>query len=311
MHKKIDEYMRSRDTDSSGVGKIPEKAMIRDVDALIFDVQDVGTRVYTYEATMAYAMQACAEAGLPFIVLDRPNPVNGAVLEGPVLEPGLSSFIGLYSIPLRHGMTIGELALLFNSRFLEKKANLTVVPMSGWRRAMWHDETGLPWVSPSPNMPTLDTAVVYPGQVCFEGTNVSEGRGTTRPFELFGAPWIDGHELTRRLNAVGVPGVVFREAWFTPTFSKYSAEVCGGAQIHVTDRREFSPFVTSLHIVKMIREMYPEKFEFHPEYFDRVMGSARVREALEKGESVEEIIAAGKAGLEAFAELRKPYLLYQ
>jgi uncharacterized protein YbbC (DUF1343 family) len=309
MMKNIDEYMRSFDT--TGAGKIPEGAMIRDVDALVFDIQDVGTRVYTYIATMAYAMQAAAERGIDFIVLDRPNPINGAVIEGPVLEyPEFSSFVGLFPLPERHGMTVGELARMFNDKFLEKRANLTVIPMEGWRREAWLDETGLPWVIPSPNMPTLDTATVYPGQVLIEGTNVSEGRGTTRPFELFGAPWIDGYALAGRLNALGSQGVRFREAWFTPYFSKFAGEMCGGAQVHVTDRNLYRPFETALHIIKVIREMYPEKFEFHPEYFDKVAGTAEIRGALERGAEVDEIVKSYGAGLKAFAEVRRPYLLY-
>jgi uncharacterized protein YbbC (DUF1343 family) len=309
MLKDIDEYMRSFDT--TGAGKIPESAMIKDIDAMVFDIQDVGTRVYTYVATMAYAMQAAAESGVDFIVLDRPNPINGRDMEGPVLEyPEHSSFVGLYPIPERHGMTAGELARMFNDKFLEKKANLTVVPMDGWRREAWLDETGLPWVIPSPNMPTLETATVYPGQVLIEGTNVSEGRGTTRPFELFGAPWIDGYALAGRLNALGLAGVQFREAWFTPYFSKFAGEMCGGAQVHVTDRNVYRPFEAALHIIKTIGEMYPEKFEFHAEYFDKVAGTAMIREAFERGAGVAEIVSSYEAGLKAFAAERRPYLLY-
>jgi uncharacterized protein YbbC (DUF1343 family) len=309
MLRNIDEYMRSFDT--SAAGKIPQSAMIKDVDVLVFDIQDVGTRIYTYVATMAYAMQACAESGLRFVVLDRPNPINGVDMEGPILEyPRFSSFVGVYPIPVRHGLTVGELALLFNDQFLEKKADLTVIPMQGWERTMWYDETGLNWVIPSPNMPTTETATVYPGQVYLEGTNVSEGRGTTLPFELFGAPWIDGYDLASRLNGLGLAGVSFREAWFTPTFSKYTGENCGGAQIIVTDRSLYRPLQTSLEIIKTIRDMYPERFEFHPEYFDRIMGTAKVREALEAGRSVKEIGQGFEEGLQAFAETRKAYLLY-
>jgi len=189
---------------------------------MIFFFLDVGTRIYTYISTMAYAMEACAQNKIEFIVLDRPNPINGLAVEGPILEyPQYSSFVGLYPIPIRHGLTAGELAKLFNQKYLKKKVSLQVIPMQGWQRKMWYDQTGLPWVSPSPNMPTLTTATVYPGQVFLEGTNVSEGRGTTKPFELFGAPWIDGYELTKRLNSLLLPGAAFREAWFTPTFSKW------------------------------------------------------------------------------------------
>ena len=312
MLKNIDEYMRSFDTDAKGTGKIPEGAMIKDVEALIYDIQDVGTRVYTYVATLAYAMQAAAQSGIVFIVLDRPNPINGLIMEGPVLEyPEFSSFIGLYPVPERHGMTVGELALMINDQFLEKKADLTVVPMQGWSRKMWFDETGLPWVIPSPNMPSPDTATVYPGQVCLEGTNVSEGRGTTKPFEMFGAPWIDGFELARKLNGLGLPGVSFREAWFTPSFSKFAGEQCGGAQVHVTDRNSYRPFEAALHVVNTIREMYPDKFEFHADYFDKVMGTAKVRESLEKGLTVAEMVKGYEPGLRAFSEARRQYLLYE
>ena len=207
-------------------------------------------------------------------------------------------------------MTIGELAGLFNDKFLARKAKLTVVPMEGWKREMWFDDTGLPWVIPSPNMPTLDTATVYPGLVAIEGTNLSEGRGTTKPFELFGAPWIDGFDLARTLNGLGLPGVRFREAWFTPSFSKFQGQLCGGCQVHVTDRSAFRPFSTALHIIKTIRDIYPGKFEFHADYFDQVMGTASVRKALEAGTAVATIMANIEPGLAAFAELRKPYLLY-
>jgi uncharacterized protein YbbC (DUF1343 family) len=309
MLKNIDEYMRSFDTKSAG--KAPEKVMVRDIDVMIYDIQDVGTRVYTYIATMALAMQACAESGVDFIVLDRPNPINGVDMEGPVVDsPGSSSYIGLYPIPERFGMTMGELARLFNDKFLPRKAKLTVVPMEGWRRTMWFDQTGLPWIIPSPNMPTFETATVYPGQVAFEGTNVSEGRGTTRPFELFGAPWIDGSALASKLNALDLAGVVFREAWFTPTFSKFQGQLCGGCQIHVTDRSRYRSFETFLHIVKAIGDTYPDKFEFHKDYFDKVMGTHRVREALEAGTAVRTIVEGLGPGLAAFIELRKPYLLY-
>ncbi len=309
MLKNIDEFMRSFDTKEKG--KVPEASMVEGIDVMIFDIQDVGTRVYTYVATMAYAMQAAAENGIEFIVLDRPNPINGADMEGPILEyPEFSSFIGLFPIPERHGMTIGELAGLFNDKFLARKAKLTVVPMEGWKRGMWFDETSLPWVIPSPNMPTPDTATVYPGLVAIEGTNLSEGRGTTKPFELFGAPWIDGYELAKTLNGLGLSGVRFREAWFTPSFSKFQGQLCGGCQIHVADRNAFRSVATVLHIVKTVRDMYPDKFAFHADYFDKVMGTASVRKALEAGSDVATILANIKPGLEAFAALRKPYLLY-
>jgi uncharacterized protein YbbC (DUF1343 family) len=182
--------------------------------------------------------------------------------------------------------------------------------MKGWRRDMWYDETSLPWVIPSPNMPTLETAAVYPGQVYFEGTNVSEGRGTTRPFELFGAPWIDGYELAKKLNDLALPGVRFREAWFTPTFSKFEGLLCGGVQIHILDRNRYRPFETTLYIVKTIRDMYPENFRFHNDYFDKIMGSSKTREAIEKGTDIQQIVKSFEKELGNFSDFRKPYLLY-
>ncbi len=309
MLSNIDEYMRSFDTEDAG--KTPEDSMVAGIDVMLFDIQDVGTRIYTYIATMAYCMQACAEAGIDFIVLDRPNPLNGLAMEGPVLEyPHFSSFVGLYPIPVRHGMTAGELANYFNENFLEKKANLTVIPIQGWIRDMWYDETLLPWVFPSPNMPSLDTATVYPGQVFLEGTNVSEGRGTTRPFELFGAPWIDGFKLTDRLNSFKLDGVIFREAWFTPVFSKFKGKLCGGAQIHVLDRDKFKPWETTLYIIQTIKELYPDDLKFHRDYFDMIMGTDKVRNALEQGVKVPQIIKQFREDIEDFAEIRKPYLIY-
>ena len=309
MLTRIDEYMRTFDTQHTG--KRVEREMLQAVEVMVFDLQDVGTRVYTYVATMAYAMQAAAEAGIPFVVLDRPNPINGLTMEGPILEyPQHSSFIGLYPVPLRHGLTAGELARLFNGRFLPRPADLTVVPMEGWRRENWYDATGLPWVLPSPNLPTPDTAAVYPGQVILEGTNLSEGRGTTRPFELFGAPWIDGYVLARELNALAQPGVTFREAWFTPTFSKFTGERCGGCQLHVVDRGAFRPVATTLAVLQMIRRRYGEKLELHADYFDKVMGTSTVRVAMERGDTVGQIVAGFGAGLAEFARVREAFLLY-
>ena len=309
MLRDIDEYMRTFDTVEEG--KFPKKSMIDSVDVLVFDIQDVGTRIYTYVATMAYCMQTCAEHDLEFVVLDRPNPINGKDIEGPILEyPEFSSFVGLYTIPVRHGMTTGELAQLFNKRFLRKRANLKVIPMRDWRRELWFDQTSLPWIAPSPNMPTLQTATVYPGQVFLEGTNISEGRGTVKPFELLGAPWIDGHILTKKINHINLPGVTFSEAWFTPTFSKYNGELCGGTQIHVLDRDIFRPFESSLHIIKTIRDMYPDQFKFHAGYFDKIMGTKIIRQAIDSGMRIEEIVKEHEKQLEEFDKLRKPYLLY-
>jgi uncharacterized protein YbbC (DUF1343 family) len=305
----IDEHMRSFDI--SKIGKAPENSMIENLDVMIFDMQDVGTRIYTYIATMAYCMQASAEFGIDFIVLDRPNPINGLDMEGPLLEyPEFSSFVGLYPIPVRHGMTVGELSNFFNHNFFEKKANLSVIPMEGWKREMWYDDTSLPWVSPSPNILTLDTATVYPGQVFLEGTNISEGRGTAKPFELFGAPWIDSFELIKKLKKLDRAGIQFREASFTPTFSKYRGKLCGGGQIHVIQRAAFRPFEMTLFIIKTTMDMYPEDFKFYDEYFDKIMGTSNVREALQKGMKVEDIIKEYESELAGFRDQRNPYLLY-
>lgn len=300
-----------RDYDTQHTGKTVEQGMLNSVDLLVFDLQDVGTRIYTYVATMAYAMQAAAESNIPFVVLDRPNPINGAAMEGPILEyPQHSSFIGLYPVPLRHGMTTGELAQLFNAEFLPRRAALTVVPMEGWRRRDWFDATALPWVLPSPNLPTLASATVYPGQVILEGTNLSEGRGTTKPFELFGAPWIDGYELARDLYALSLPGVRFREAWFTPSFSKFAGRRCGGCQLHIVDREAYRPVAATLAILAHMRHRYPDTFALHADYFDKVLGTSTVRERLTRDENWQAIAAAWNQGIEEFGRRRAEYLLY-
>jgi uncharacterized protein YbbC (DUF1343 family) len=309
MLTRIDAYMREYDTRPEG--KTVEPRMLESIEVMVFDLQDVGTRVYTYVATMAYAMQAAAEAGIPFVVLDRPNPINGTAMEGPILRhPQYSSFIGLYPVPLRHGMTAGELARLFNARFLPRPAALTVVPMEGWRRGDWFETTGLPWVLPSPNLPSVDAAVVYPGQVMLEGTTLSEGRGTTRPFELCGAPWLDGHVLARDLNGLELPGVRFREAWFTPTFSKFAGQRCGGVQLHVSDRATFRPILTTIALLAEVRRLGGDQLEFHADYFDRVLGHPRVREGLLAGVPAAALAEEWAPELRAFAALRQEFLLY-
>ena len=308
-YKDPDAAMRSFDTIAEG--KSPDISMLANVDVMAFDIQDIGTRIYTYISSMAYCMQVCAEKGIEFIVLDRPNPINGKDMEGPILEyPEFSSFVGLYPIPVRHGMTIGELALLFNEMFLTKKVSLTVIPMKGWKRDMWYDQTCLPWILPSPNIPTLQTATVYPGQVFCEGTNVSEGRGTTKPFELFGSPWINGPSLVHTLNGLSLPGVRFTDIYFTPFYSKFCNQLCQGARLHIHDRELFRPFRTTLHIIQSIRNMCPDNFAFHPDYFDKIAGSASIRKALERGDRIEGIMESFAARFEEFKSLRKAYLLY-
>ena len=306
---KIDETMRKFDTEDSQ--KYPAKEMLKDIDVLVFDIQDVGTRIYTFLATMAYSMLSAAKRNISFVVLDRPNPINGKTMEGPLLEyPEYSSFVGLYPIPVRHGLTLGELAGLFNENYLEHKVDLSVVPMRGWTREMWFDETNLTWINPSPNMPSLTTATVYPGQVFLEGTNISEGRGTANPFELFGAPWIDGDVLSKELNLLCIPGVLFKNVEFSPRFSKYRGELCSGCQIHVVDREKYSPLKTSLHIIKTVMDMYLGAFKFHSNYFDKIMGTAKVREFLESEKTIDQIAGNFKNNLDKFRDKRKPYLLY-
>jgi uncharacterized protein YbbC (DUF1343 family) len=288
----------------------PTPEMLKNVDILVFDIQDVGARFYTYIYTMAYAMEAAKEQGIPFVVLDRPNPLGGEVVEGPVLEEKYSSFVGKYPIPLRHGMTVGELAQLFNEEF-GIGADLTVVKMKKWKRSFDYDETNLPFVMPSPNMPTLETAYVYPGTGLIEGTNVSEGRGTTKPFELLGAPFINGTELSEKLNNLHLDGVKFRAASFTPSFSKHSGQLSHGVQVYVTDREKYQSVETGLHIVKTIHDLYGEEFSFNKSgNFDLLIGNSWVREELEKGTDVEGIITKWQKDTKAFKKIRKQYLLY-
>jgi uncharacterized protein YbbC (DUF1343 family) len=257
-------------------------------------------------------MRAAKRAGIPVVVLDRPNPIGGVQVEGPVLEPEYASFVGQFPIPVRHGMTIGELARLFNDAFAIG-AELHVVPVKGWHRNGSEPGNAPPWVPPSPNMPTRDTALVYPGTALFEGTNVSEGRGTTRPFETIGAPFIDAEALTGHMNALGLPGVRFRPAWFTPTFSKHAGVLCGGVQVHVTDRNAFLPVRTGLALLKAIHDLHPQAFRFEsgePPFFDRLAGNGWIRQSIENGESVDAMEARWQPELSRFKEIRKRYLLY-
>jgi uncharacterized protein YbbC (DUF1343 family) len=244
-----------------GEHREPTPEMLGELDVLLIDLQDVGALYYTFIWTMYLCLQACERTGVQVIVLDRPNPINGVTTEGQVLDPEYRSFVGMHPLPVRHGRTIGELARQFcEEKFHE--CRLTVLPMKNWQREMWFDDTGLPWVMPSPNMPTLQTATVYPGMCLLEGTNISEGRGTTRPFEIFGAPFIDAEKLCRELNNLGLPGVFFREHYFQPTFQKFAGELCAGAQLHVIDRASFQPFGTAVELIKRIRLMYPDKFQW-------------------------------------------------
>ncbi|MBA3297550.1 MAG: DUF1343 domain-containing protein [Acidobacteria bacterium] len=295
----------------------PAPEMLDGIDAVVVDLQDVGTRVYTFIYTMANTMRAAGRAGIPVIVCDRPNPVNGNDIEGHVLDESFASFVGQFPIPLRHGLTIAELARLFNGAF-GIDADLHVIPMEGWRRSMFHDETTLPWVMPSPNIPTLDSAVVYPGAVLFEGTTLSEGRGTTRPFELIGAPWIDGDRYADAMNARGLPGVYFRSVFFEPTFQKHAKRTCGGCQLHVTNRLAFTPVRTAIEMLAEFQAEAPAQFAWRePPYeyehnkmpIDILYGSDKLRSAVEGG-NVNSLTESARRDEDCFRKLREPFLLY-
>ncbi|MEP9405271.1 DUF1343 domain-containing protein [Peribacillus frigoritolerans] len=294
-----------------GKTKKPTPEMLKDVEVLVFDIQDVGTRYYTYIYTMAYAMEAAKENDIPFIVMDRPNPQGGESVDGPVLEPEFSSFVGLYPIPLKHGMTVGELATFFNKEY-KIGADLKVIKMKGWKRDMDYDDTGLPFVLPSPNMPTVSTTFVYPATGLIEGTNVSEGRGTTKPFELIGAPYINSDELAGKLNALRLPGVKFRAASFTPTFSKHAGKLSHGVEIYITDREEFKAVPTGLHIIKTIQDLYPGDFEFlAANNFNLLIGNGWIMSRIKEGSTVNEILKEYQVRQDAFKKVRKNYLLYK
>ena len=296
----------------------PTAAMLAGLDALVVDLQDIGARIYTFIYTMANCLVAGRKHGVPVIVCDRPNPIGGMDVEGETLSPGFESFVGQYAIPMRHGLTVGELARFFNEHF-GIGAELEVVTMEGWRRASYGDEAGAPWVMPSPNMPTLDTAIVYPGTVLLEGTLASEGRGTTRPFEVVGAPWVHAESFADRLNSHGLPGVVFRPVVFEPTFQKHHGATCGGCQIHVTDRAVFRPVVTGVAVIEELRRADPTRYAWRPppyEYEHRLMpidilaGSSRMRERIDAGASAESIAQGWRFDEDTFRGARAPFLLY-
>jgi uncharacterized protein YbbC (DUF1343 family) len=302
-----------------GAHRTPTPAMLSDTDILVVDLQDVGTRIYTFVSTMALAMQAARGAGIRVVVLDRPNPINGVQMDGNLLEAGHESFVGMYPLPTRHGMTVGELARMFNEEF-GIGCDLTVVPMEGWRRAMWHDESGAPWVFPSPNIPTLDSATVFPGAVHVEGTTISEGRGTTRPFELIGAPHIDPHALAAALAREELPGVIFRPCFFEPTFQKHAGAVCGGVQLHVTERDRFPAALAGIAVLRAMIAQDPSTplwkeppYEYvHDRFpFDVIAGTRTLREQLTEQISLADIAASWQPGLDSFAEQRQAYLLYE
>ncbi|WP_462410908.1 exo-beta-N-acetylmuramidase NamZ family protein [Neobacillus sp. Marseille-QA0830] len=299
-----------------GATKKPTPEMLANVDVLLFDIQDVGARFYTYIYTMALAMEAAKENHIPIIVLDRPNPINGTDVEGPIMEQKYTYFVGEYPIPVRHGMTVGELARMFNKEF-EIGADLTVVKMEGWKRSMIYDDTPLPFLKPSPNIPTLDAAICYPGTGLIEGTNVSEGRGTPRPFEWIGAPFINKDNLAAKLNSYHLAGVTFQAASFIPATSKHMNQLSHGVQIHITNRESFKPFETGLYLVKTIHDMYPENFRFlapssaGTSFFDQLVGSGSIRAGIEAGKSIEEMKKEWQPALDKFMKVRERYLLYK
>jgi len=296
----------------------PNEEMLRDVDVIIVDLQDVGTRIYTFMYTMANCMRAAKKFGKKVIACDRPNPIGGTQVEGVVLDPAFASFVGQFPIATRHGMTMCELGKLFNEAF-GIGCDFETITMKGWLRELWYDETDGPWVLPSPNMPTLDSASVFPGSVHLEGTQMSEGRGTTRPFELIGAPYIDADSYAEALAKLDLPGVALRSCVFMPTFQKHGGKACGGVQIHVLDRASFKPALTGIAIVKTAYDMYPDDFKWKdPPYeyeydrnpFDLIAGTSKVREAIERGDSLESIAESWVEPLASFNQLRKEFLLY-
>lgn len=296
----------------------PTGEMLAGIDVLVIDLQDVGSRIYTFIYTMANCLRAAARHGVPVIVCDRPNPIGGLHIEGAVLSQGFESFVGQFQIPMRHGMTIGELAGLFNDQG-GIGASLEIVPMEQWNRRLYADQTGLPWVLPSPNMPTLDTAIVYPGTVLVEGTLLSEGRGTTRPFELVGAPGIDAETFAARMNSLELPSVYFRPAVFQPTFQKHAQHICGGCQIHVTDRDNFRPVITGLALIGMFRRFDPAAFAWKPppyEYEHRLLpidilaGTNALRTDIESDAPLRDVASRWRVDEDEFRRMRAPYLLY-
>lgn len=296
----------------------PSPRHLSRIDILLFDLQDVGARCYTYGATLALCMRAAKRARVKVVVLDRPNPIGGVQIEGGGLEKGLESFCGLYPVPQRHAMTLGELARLYNDTF-GIGCELEVVACEGWRREWYYDDCGLPWVMPSPNMPTLDTAIVYPGMCLLEGTNLSEGRGTTRPFELFGAPFIDARKLAAELRRYDLPGAAFRPCVIEPTFHKFAGRRCGALQLHVTDRRAFQPYRTGLAVLIAVKSLWPDRFAWREEPYefrddvpaiDLLTGTAKVRKAIDSGKDLDTVMRIACAGREAYDAGRSKALLY-
>jgi uncharacterized protein YbbC (DUF1343 family) len=301
-----------------GRTRVPTPEMLAGLDAVVFDMQDVGARYYTFAYTLLHVLEACTRERLRVVVLDRPNPLGGLAVEGNVLDPSFASFVGLHPLPVRHGLTLGELSLLFREE-RDLDVDLTVIRMKGWRRGLDFEETGLPWVMPSPNMPTVDTAFVYPGGCLVEGTNLSEGRGTTRPFELVGAPWIDPWALAKALQGENLPGALFRPVFFTPAFQKHAGKACGGVQVHVRDRRRFPAYLAYLLLIFHARRQDPHRFAWRkpPYEYERVKlpidilcGTDRVRRAIERGASPRALEPSWREDVAAFRRSRRRFLLY-
>ncbi len=302
-----------------GDSRKPSEEMFDQIDILLIDIVDVGTRVYTFMYTMGYCLELAAQMGKKVVVLDRPNPIGGMQVEGNLLEPEYRSFVGLYPLPMRHGMTFGELALYIN-REQSIDCDLEVVKMDGWRRDMYFRDTGVPWIYPSPNMPTPETTVVYPGQVIWEGTTVSEGRGTTLPFELVGAPYWQPELIREQLKDVELPGCRFRSVSFEPTSGKYMEKVCNGFHLHVTDSSTFKPYKTSLALLQAVLEVHPEEFgyklppyeyEYHKLPMDMIFGSQQLRREIEAGKNMDEIEQSWQQELAGYMSIRENYLLYR
>jgi uncharacterized protein YbbC (DUF1343 family) len=302
------------DAYAKSVAQIADDFTKAGVDTVVFDIQDVGARFYTYVWTMYDCMQAAASAGKRFVVLDRPNPLGGLDATGPVTHPGYTSGVGKQAISQQHGMTVGELALLFDREFLGGKVKPDVIEMRGWKRGTFFDQTGLPWVMPSPNMPTLDTAIVYPGMGLFEALTISEGRGTTRPFEIVGAPFLDWHYVDA-LGALNLPGVRFRETYFAPTFSKWANQNCAGVQVTVTDRRAYDPIRTAIAMIVTAKKLNPRDFAWResaaPYWIDKLTGSDLVRKGVDGGSTTDQIVASWQGELARFRAQRARYLLYR
>ena len=298
-----------------GKSQRPAPDMMHGLDAIIIDLQDGGVRFYTFVATAFYVMQAAREAGISMIILDRPAPINGNSVEGPVLNPDYVSFVGPAPLPIRYGLSIGELTRLRNERDIH--CDLTVVPLQDWSRQKWYDETGLPFVPSSPNLPTLDAMTLYPGTCLIEGTNLSEGRGTTRPFEYIGAPWIEAESLAAKLNRLDLAGALFRPVYFVPTFSKHQGELCAGAHIYVTDRERFQPVAAMLRVLQTLKRSYSDRFRWRKPWIpgrqrpiDLLWGSDSLRGHIDADLPVDELIASWQPALQQFERLRRDYMLY-